>query len=1032
MPTENQMTQNTSLFNILSFSKPNKHKIKDHPGVSSFLNLGLPLTNFMRNLNTIIEATPPSATQLANAIAAFGTGGTLISNYADFEITHEKLLKSMIEIKLLREITRDSVLEIFHRHYGSSIPDSLSTQNKQTRASIWDSVVYYSHTKSNEKLKSLLIDVLKGYAMLDMVRGDERPDFHFELASKCILVLPPNILRMKAKIKTQVSLEDIGGGSEEPNIDYSEIEREIDLARKTIMSLRSVLLKINTENQIASSKFVPEYDSDENVTNMDEYPTLKQTLYIDNAIYNSLTTEEKEFLANKISYNGSDDVYYDTIEQELNKIISNNTAQLFKTAQATNNILVEWGIPINIGDINGLDEPVANPGPVIGPPDIDPIPLDYDPCKYKTFGVADYRRVEQDWESYEPAEIAHIENMLAGETKERDTRHLRRKEESYTIETIKEEEALRDVQTTERFAMQNETQTVIEKDLAGYIDAKVSGAAYAVNAGVSFSVSSSESKNSAEQYAKEVINRATSRIMQRYREERTVKVLEEFEDINKHSINNAVDVGGLAIPDNLVGIYRWINKKIQYKLVNYGRRLILQFNVPEPAAFQLHTKTNISQTAVNMVEQPIDPVNEGILINGVQKFLKSANDLDANNYQQWAGLYKADIAPIPDEFVYVNKTCSQTADGNSSNWAAYSDNTMALPEGYFANQLDYYFHQRNSNDANITIEDCNFWINTTDVAGWNITMKNTNKSTVGISVMTKSNDWTMKVHIKCKICPETYAKWQLDTFIKILSAYKKLLQEAESKIEELKTSQTFELSNSNPLELREIEMNELKKGCIQILNENYVEATTGYNTFYEIFNAMRYKNPDLNNLWSFYPHNPNPLINQFGYPEFINCGTIQEGKVIHFFENAFDWKLISYKFNPYFYAQKKRWMYLNQLHHDDLLFSNFLKAGSATVLVPVKPGYEKMVATFIESGYISEGLDSVYSIEEAIDALIDVTLNPLYDYDGDGSIFEADGITPDAGDVPPTWSSVVPTNLVMLQKADTGIATQGLPTNPNL
>lgn len=130
--------------------------------------------------------------------------------------------------------------------------------------------------------------------------------------------------------------------------------------------------------------------------------------------------------------------------------------------------------------------------------------------------------------------------------------------------------------------------------------------------------------------------------------------------------------------------------------------------------------------------------------------------------------------------------------------------------------------------------------------------------------------------------------------------------------------------------------------------------------------------------------------------------------------------------------RKKRWMQLNQIQHDDSLFTNFLRAGSATVLVPVTPGYEKLVTHFMETGYIQSGLDSVFSIEEAIDALIDVTLNPLYDYDGDGSVFEADGVTPDPDDVPPTWNSIIPTNLVMLQMTDTGIAVQGLPTNPNV
>jgi hypothetical protein len=85
-------------------------------------------------------------------------------------------------------------------------------------------------------------------------------------------------------------------------------------------------------------------------------------------------------------------------------------------------------------------------------------------CKVKPIGVADLRVVKQEWKCYKPGEIAHIENVLKGSTKERTTRRLTSTQTTETIRTESEKEEERDTQSTERYEMSSESSQIINSD----------------------------------------------------------------------------------------------------------------------------------------------------------------------------------------------------------------------------------------------------------------------------------------------------------------------------------------------------------------------------------------------------------------------------------------------------------------------------------------------------------------------------------------------------------------------------------------
>jgi hypothetical protein len=116
------------------------------------------------------------------------------------------------------------------------------------------------------------------------------------------------------------------------------------------------------------------------------------------------------------------------------------------------------------------------------------------------------------------------------------------------------------------------------------------------NYNASSSTSTQQSNTAATNYAREVTNKAVDRVQTRTLTRRTVTISHVIEEVNKHSFDNK---NGTA---DIVGIYRYVDKIYRAQVVNYGKRLMLEFTVPEPAAFIRYALINKPVDNVPQVE----------------------------------------------------------------------------------------------------------------------------------------------------------------------------------------------------------------------------------------------------------------------------------------------------------------------------------------------------------------------------------------------------------------------------------------------
>ena len=132
------------------------------------------------------------------------------------------------------------------------------------------------------------------------------------------------------------------------------------------------------------------------------------------------------------------------------------------------------------------------------------------------------------------------------------------------------------------------------------------------------------------------------------------------------------------------------------------------------------------------------------------------------------------------------------------------------------------------------------------------------------------------------------------------------------------------------------------------------------------------------------------------------------GASVRWFEHAFEWENMAYVLYPYFWGRRTTWVDRLNLQVDDLLFKQFLQAGYARVVVPVRLGYAPAVCFYLNCGlpWLGGGLP----------VLGDKAQTPLYLDIADEIRALTGGGEPGETAVPigDPWEYSLPTGLLML------------------
>jgi hypothetical protein len=540
------------------------------------------------------------------------------------------------------------------------------------------------------------------------------------------------------------------------------------------------------------------------------------------------------------------------------------------------------------------------------------------------------RKTKHHIRRYEAEEIAHVENVVIGESKKRETRRLRRTEETTIFEEEITQEEERDLQTTERMELEREAQVTLKQSQQFKVGASISAGYGPVEVTVytDFSTDSSlESINrAASSYAREVLERTAQRITERIRREEIVKAIEEFEELNEHGFENNTS-------EHIAAMFQWLVKVYHAQVFDYGARLWINVTVPEPQYFLVNTLKKQKGPLADLVEP--DPITF------------SPAHLDPKNYMKYVKKYQVDgVEPPPERKKIVSKVFrypeSSAPQSDPPPDEINGSLEMGIEHGYKAVEA-YVICQRGSpkhgattglptdilSGLTVFIGE-NFasflWDQASVIKGnYKLSLSDeTGSLMIGYSAR-NIRSYVLGVQVTLLRTARAMDDWRLKTYDAIVARYQAMLADYRDRKAEIEAQAGIEIKGRNPLENRLLERTELTRSALAMI--------TGQN--FEEFDAI------------------------LGFMEgrIDSEQALPEGRYARFFMNCFEWENMTYQFYPYFWGRRQTWKEKLLLQDVDPLHAEFLKCGYADIQLPVRPGFEAALMHWLDTGRIWQGAE---------------------------------------------------------------------------
>ena len=597
-----------------------------------------------------------------------------------------------------------------------------------------------------------------------------------------------------------------------------------------------------------------------------------------------------------------------------------------------------------------------------------PPKLDRSKCNFQA-GVGDLLIVKQKLKAYELAEFAHVENVLAGETRDREHRRLDQREDITITEEETETVKEKDLQSTHRNEMQTEATKTVKQQFGLEAGLQISGSygptvSFAAHLNANFSTTSEETQRKAVSFSQEVTEKTSESVRQRVKQTVTHRVLQEIQEINKHAfVNSSVD-------KHIRGIYRWLNKVYDAQIFNYGQRMMYEFVVPEPAAYFIYA----------MIENP--PQDSELVKPDPPTFAGSPlkpSHLSRTNYQDYVAKYKVHAAPPPppqfQNVAYFDKQ-DKVQDGSIFGRASKID----IPTGYEAYAAsvmsDYTYTSGAEHLYHVLLGNRAF--DQSDHWGHDYQHLDTRYRELAVAYKL-FNAWafTLGIDVDCQLTTVAFTKWQQDAYDAIIEAYLRLKADYDEKIAVKAIQQDPAKLGRNPLENQRLTKEELKKLVLMIFTGSDSIARDSF------------------------------LASSEPYMDLAKV--CENGSWIRFFENAFEWTNMTYVLYSYFWGRHARWNSAIHFTDPDSDFAAFLRAGAARVQVPVRPGFEKALVHFLQFNEIWQGNDPPMINDDLYVPIVDEIAANLGKFDNDGVPYP-EGSHP--------WEVRVPTDLVLVQNLE--------------
>jgi hypothetical protein len=668
----------------------------------------------------------------------------------------------------------------------------------------------------------------------------------------------------------------------------------------------------------------------------------------------------------------------------------------------------------------------------------------------RRYGFADLFVVRDEWNRYEAGEIAHIENVLPFELKKRALSTLAETEVTTVDETETTTAEEHDSQTTDRMELKQHAQT--ETDLGVHVAAQVEvEASYGpmhitATAGGSFDYSQKNAEEHAYQQSHEMVTRAVTRVEQRVRTSRTTRSLQRTTEDNKHAIDNQT-------AQRVVGIYRWVDKVQRLQLFRYPHRLLLEFEIPEPAAYLSWRRAQprgdfFTPEPVALIRRRSDFTPLLDANNRVQAL--QPGDINETSFQWWVAQYNVmGVTPPPPDRVLLStrlelkEAVPAGAAGGGGGGGGNQDSLtpsitdkslfdllspgggtasepVTVPQGY---RVTSWSASGYAADDRVVFDTQGYAVvrPSIDVTVGSVTapltrsswVQTDNAALIRSNQLGQGNNTTpfpalSGYRFSGSSSLLNYPAAQPITGIVQIMAHAVMVKECA-----LQVTLTCGRMDAAFFRWQQQTYEQISAAYWALKRQRADEQaaqSTGEGVVIKGDSPARNKEVVIEELKrgviemltgdNFRGRDALQTVPPGTAPKVNLDAAIATSEEIQFIEQAFEWENLTYVLYPYFWGKYERWPELADVTGADPEFSRFLRSGSARIVVPARPKFENQVCAYVDFGLLWGG------------GPIPTVNDP--DYLSIAAEIMAQQTPPDDGEKRRSWEVRLPTTLVWL------------------
>lgn len=189
----------------------------------------------------------------------------------------------------------------------------------------------------------------------------------------------------------------------------------------------------------------------------------------------------------------------------------------------------------------------------------------------------------------------------------------------------------------------------------------------------------------------------------------------------------------------------------------------------------------------------------------------------------------------------------------------------------------------------------------------------------------------MSIRLTCKLDQSAFNSWQQRTWEHIRSQFRTAFLERRQMLKDRLERLESELGAEDALSLQKIEREEVMKGVLRWI------GISDFQFFPEGVPA---------NIETDLYRSDTGLVEDLA----LTAKMLVHGEIIKFLDHAIEWENMIYFLYPYFWTNANRWEIKMKLDHPDAMHRAFLKAGSARVVLTIRPDFEDAFMAFLNTG----------------------------------------------------------------------------------